>query len=265
MAVRSLIAALVVGLLGVTAAANQAAAAGPAAAPVYLADGGGAVSLAVVGGKPLLAAAQDPASQWTYDQATSLYKNVASGQCLAALSPVDGLTVKMAACDPKDRYQQWKRGAGQPGLVVITSVATDRCLTAEGTSVGSRLYQEVCTLTGVENYWAAGERTLAIVGGNGQRLVTSDPGVPFAVKVIGVDGQAANGVKVSFYVRSARATNHLIFDGAAETAIATTGADGVATSPKLKLSGPGEFEIRFTGSASLDDGNSIAFEGTCLC
>jgi hypothetical protein len=262
MAVRSLIAALVVGFLGVTAAS---AAADPAAAPVYLADGGGTVSLAVVGGKPLLADAKDPASQWTYDQATSLYKNVASGQCLAALSPVDGFTVKMAACDPKDRYQQWKRGAGQPGLVVITSVATARCLTAEGTSVGSRLYQEVCTLTGVENYWAAGERTLAIVGGNGQRLVTSDPGVPFAVKVIGVDGQAANGVKVSFYVRSARATNHLIFDGAAETATATTGADGVATSPKLKLSGPGEFEIRFTGSASLDDGNSIAFEGTCLC
>jgi hypothetical protein len=262
MALRSLIAALLV--FGAVMPVSGAAA-DPVAAPVYLADGGGKVSLAVVGGKPVLADAKDPASLWTYDQATSLYKNVASGQCLAALSPVDGLTVKMAACDAKDRYQQWKRGAGQVGLVVISSVATARCLTAEGATVGSRLYQEVCAISGVENNWAAGERTLAIVGGNGQRLVTTDPGDPFAVKVIGVDGQPASGVKVSFYVRSARATNYLIFDGATETASATTGADGIATSPKLKLSSLGEFEIRFTGSGSLDDGNSIAFEGTCLC
>jgi hypothetical protein len=243
----------------------QPAVAQPAAAPMYLAAGGGAVSLAVVDGQPVLADAQDVRSQWTYDKESLLYKNVSTSQCIAALSPVDGLTLKLVDCDASDRYQQWRRAPGQPGLVVISNVATARCLTAEGTTPGARVYQEVCSLTGLANYWAAGGRTLAIISGNLQRLTTQSAGAPFAVKVIGENGQPAAGVPVNFYVRSARAKNYLVFESGAETASAPTGTDGVATSPKLKLSESGEFDIRFAGSASLDDGNSIAFEGSCLC
>ncbi|SDZ38327.1 Ricin-type beta-trefoil lectin domain-containing protein [Amycolatopsis xylanica] len=242
------------------------ASAQPAGAPLYLADGGGAVSLADVDGKPVLADAKDAKAQWTYAKDLLQFKNVASGNCLAAVSPVDGIGVTMAACADKNRYQQWKRQAGAPGLVVLGNVATARCLTADGTGAGARLYQEVCSLTGIANTWAAGGRTLAIISGNDQRLGAAQPvGVPFVVKVIGENGQPAAGVPVNFYVRSARAKNYLAFEGGGETATATSGADGIATSPKIKLAEPGEFEIRFTGSASLDDSNTIVFEGTCLC
>ena len=259
--VRWLLAAVV--LLG--ALLVQPAAAQPAVSPMYLAAGGGAVSLAVVDGKAILADAKDTRSQWTYDKESLLYKNVSTSQCIAALSPVDGLTLKMADCDASDRYQQWRRAPGQPGLVVISNVATARCLTAEGTAPGARVYQEVCSLTGLPNYWAAGGRTLAIISGNLQRLTAQSGGAPFVIKVIGDNGQPAAGVPVNFYVRSARAKNYLVFETGAETATAPTGEDGIASSPKLKLSEPGEFDIRFAGSASLDDGNSVAFEGSCLC
>lgn len=265
---RSLSTAVVTVLLSATllsATLARPVAAQPIATPVYLADGGGLVSLAVVDGKPVLADAKDARSQWTYDKDALLYQNVAAAQCLAALSPVDGYTLKMVACDAKDRYQQWHRAAGQPGLVVISNVGTARCLTAEGATVGARLYQEVCSLTGLSNYWAAGGRTLAIISGNGQRLTKQATGVPFVVKVIGETGQPAAGIVVNFYVRSARAKNFLVFEGGGETATASSGDDGVATSPNLKLVESGEFEIRFAGSASLDDSNSIAFEGSCLC
>jgi hypothetical protein len=38
----------------------------------------------------------------------------------------------------------------------ISNAATARCLTAEAPTPGARTYQEVCALTGVPNYWAAG-------------------------------------------------------------------------------------------------------------
>ena len=234
-------------------------------APVYLADGGGTLSLAVSGGKPVLADAKDPSSAWTYDKNTQLYRNVPSGQCLAASSPVDGVAVRMAACDDKDKHQAWRRIAGPPGLVEIENVATARCLTAESATAGARLYQEVCSLTGLANTWAAGGRTLAILSGNGQRLASKTPGEPFVVRVIGENGQPAAGVPVNFYVRAARPKNVLVFEGGSESATAKTGADGSASSPRLTLTEPGEFEIRFVGTATLDDGNSIAFEGSCLC
>ncbi|MEC3978810.1 ricin-type beta-trefoil lectin domain protein [Amycolatopsis sp. H20-H5] len=246
-------------------ASGAPATAQQAGVPVYLADGGGTVSLAAADGKPLLADAKDPKAQWAYDKTTLLYRNVASGQCLTAQSPVDGVTVRMTACDDKDRHQQWRRGAGTPGLVVIANVATARCLTAEAPAVGSRLYQEVCSLIGVSNYWAAGGRTLGILSGNGQRLASKTPGEPFVVRVIGENGQPADAVAVSFFVRSARPKNVLAFEGGAETATAKTGPDGKASSPKIVLAEPGEFDIKFTGSASLDDGNTITFEGSCLC
>ncbi|WIX79572.1 hypothetical protein QRX50_01820 [Amycolatopsis carbonis] len=83
--------------------------------------------------------------------------------------------------------------------------------------------------------------------------------------MIGENGQPAPDVPVTFYVHAARAQNVLVFEGGKETAAAKTGPNGEATSPKLVLTDPGEFDIRFTGSATLDDGNSIAFEGSCLC
>ncbi|MBB5855259.1 hypothetical protein ACFQ05_40865 [Amycolatopsis umgeniensis] len=241
------------------------ASAQPAGTPVYLADGGGNVSLAAAGGKPALADAKDAGALWVYDKAALSYKHVASGQCLAAISPVDGNGVKLLACDGKDRYQQWRRNAGLPGLVLLANVATARCLTAEAPIAGARLYQEVCSLPGLSNTWAAGVRTLAILSGNGQRLATKTPGQPFVVRVIGENGQPAADVPVNFFVRAARPKNVLVFEGGAETATAKTGADGAATSPKIVLTEPGEFEIRFAGSASLEDGNSIAFEGSCTC
>jgi hypothetical protein len=171
----------------------------------------------------------------------------------------------MAGCDDKDKHQAWRRIAGPPGLVEIQNVATARCLTAESASAGARLYQEVCSLTGVSNTWAAGGRTLAILSGNGQRLTSKDPGQPFVVRVIGENGQPEAGVNVNFYVRAARPKNVLVFEGGSESATAKTGPDGSAASPRLTLTEPGEFEIRFVGTATLDDGNSIAFEGSCLC
>ncbi|MFF4593197.1 RICIN domain-containing protein [Amycolatopsis sp. NPDC001319] len=234
-------------------------------APVYLADGGGTVSLAAAGGKVQLADAKDPGAAWTYDKASQHYRNVASGQCLTAQSPVDGVGVLPAACADGDHRQQWRRVAGNPGLVTIANVATARCLTAEAPTPGARLYQEVCSLPGLSNAWAAGGRTLAILSGNGQHLATKDPASPFVVRVIGDNGQPAPDVPVTFYVHAARAQNVLVFEGGKETAQAKTGANGEATSPKLVLTDPGEFDIRFTGSATLDDGNSIAFEGSCLC
>ncbi|AGM03724.1 hypothetical protein AB0E55_36295 [Amycolatopsis keratiniphila] len=241
------------------------ASAQPAGKPVHLADGGGTVSLAAADGKLSLADAKDANAQWVYDKAALSYKHVASGQCLAAISPVDGVGVKLVACDGKDRLQQWRRNAGLPGLVLLANVATARCLTAEAPTVGARLYQEVCSLPGLSNTWAAGVRTLAILSGNGQRLSTKTPGQPFVVRVIGENGQPAADVPVNFFVRAARPKNVLVFEGGAETATAKTGADGSATSPKIVLTEPGEFEIRFTGSASLEDGNSITFEGSCTC
>ncbi|UOZ10080.1 RICIN domain-containing protein [Amycolatopsis sp. WQ 127309] len=232
-------------------------------APVYLADGGGKLSLAVADGKPVLADAGDASAKWTY--AGQRFTNVQNGQCLAAVSPVDGVTVKLAACDAKDEHQAWRRVAGLPGLVEIANVATARCLTAEGAVAGARLYQEVCSLTGIPNTWAAGGRTLAILSGNGQRLATKDPGAPFVVRVIGENGQPAADVPVTFFVRAARPKNLLVFEGGAETVTVKTGADGSASSPKLTLTEVGEFEARFVGTASLDDGSSIAFEGSCLC
>ncbi|WP_329051771.1 RICIN domain-containing protein [Amycolatopsis sp. NBC_01488] len=234
-------------------------------APVYLAEGGGKLSLAVADGKPVLADAADPSAKWTYDKNSQHFTSVPSGQCLTAASPVDGVAVKLAACDDKDSHQAWRRVAGLPGLVEIANVATARCLTAEGATAGARLYQEVCSLTGIANTWAAGGRTLAILSGNGQRLATKDPGTPFVVRVIGENGQPAPDVPVSFYVRAARPKNVLVFEGGSETATAKTGADGSAASPKLTLTEPGEFEARFVGTAGLDDGSSIAFEGSCLC
>ncbi|MFD9963717.1 RICIN domain-containing protein [Amycolatopsis sp. NPDC058986] len=234
-------------------------------APVYLADGGGTLSLAVTDGKPLLADAKAANAKWTYDKGTQHYKSVASGQCLAAQSPVDGVAVKIAACDDKDRLQQWRRIAGTPGLVEIANVASGRCLTAESATAGARLYQEVCSLSGLANRWAAGGRTLGILSGNGQRLTSKTPGEPFVVRVIGENGQPEAGVPVNFYVRAARPKNVLVFEGGGETASAKTGADGSASSPKVLLTEPGEFEIRFTGSASLEDGNTITFDGSCLC
>ncbi|GAB3166843.1 RICIN domain-containing protein [Amycolatopsis sp. NPDC004378] len=231
--------------------------------PVYLADGGGKLSLAVVSGQPVLADAADPGAKWTY--AGQHFTNVSSGQCLTAASPVDGVAVKLAACDDKDQHQSWRRIAGLPGLVEIANVATARCLTAEGAAVGARLYQEVCSLQGIANTWAAGGRTLAILSGNGQRLATKDPGVPFVVRVIGENGQPAPDVPVTFFVRAARPKNALAFEGGGETVTVKTGADGTASSPKLVLTEVGEFEARFVGTASLDDGSSIAFEGSCLC
>ncbi|WP_410656180.1 hypothetical protein [Amycolatopsis sp. lyj-112] len=247
-------------LLLVTPASAQ-----PAGTPVYLADGGGTVSLAVIDGKAVLADAKDAGAQWVYDKPALSYKHVASGQCLAAISPVDGVGVKLVACDGKDRYQQWRRNAGAPGLVVLANVATARCLTAEASTAGARLYQEVCSLPGLSNNWAAGVRTLAILSGNGQRLSSKAPGQPFVVRVIGENGQPAADVPVNFFVRAARPKNVLVFEGGAETAAAKTGADGSASSPKVVLTEPGEFEIRYAGSASLEDGNSIAFEGSCTC
>lgn len=247
-------------LLLVTPASAQ-----PAGTPVYLADGGGTVSLAVIDGKPVLADAKDAGAQWVYDKLALSYKHVASGQCLVAISPVDGVGVKLVACDGKDRYQQWRRNAGAPGLVVLANVATARCLTAEASTAGARLYQEVCSLPGLSNNWAAGVRTLAILSGNGQRLSSKAPGQPFVVRVIGENGQPAADVPVNFFVRASRPKNVLVFEGGAETAAAKTGADGSASSPKVVLTEPGEFEIRYAGSASLEDGNSIAFEGSCTC
>src|SRR5262249_18725963 len=140
-----------------------AIASAPAAdgSPVYLADGGGKLSLAVVSGQPVLADAADPGAKWTYD--AQHFKNVQSGQCLTGARPVDGVAGKLAACDDKDAHQSWRRVAGLPGLVEIANVATARCLTAEGATAGARLYQEVCSLTGISNTWAAGGRTLAIL------------------------------------------------------------------------------------------------------
>ncbi|MEU4672123.1 hypothetical protein AB0F91_30150 [Amycolatopsis sp. NPDC023774] len=83
--------------------------------------------------------------------------------------------------------------------------------------------------------------------------------------MISENGQPAPEVPVTFYVHAARAQNVLVFEGGKDTAQAKTGANGEATSPRLVLTDPGEFDIRFTGSATLDDGNSIAFEGSCLC
>lgn len=91
-------------VLGSTPASAQ-----PAGSPLYLADGGGAVSLADVDGKTVLADAKDAKAQWMYAKDLLQFKNVASGKCLAAVSPVDGIGVTMAACADKDRYQQWKR------------------------------------------------------------------------------------------------------------------------------------------------------------
>jgi hypothetical protein len=232
-------------------------------APVYLADGGGKLSLAVVDGKPVLADAGEAGAKWTY--ASQRFTNVQSGQCLAAASPVDGVAVKLAACDDQDKRQAWRRVAGLPGLVEIANVATARCLTAEDATAGARLYQEVCSLTGIANAWAAGGRTLAILSGNGQRLASKDPGAPFVVRVIGENGQPAADVPVNFYVRAARPKNVLVFEGGSETASVKTGADGSASSPKPTLTEPGEFEARFVGTAGLEDGSSIAFEGSCLC
>jgi hypothetical protein len=255
-----LVGCLVLAVLSVPARASAAD-----GAPVYLADGGGTLSLAAVGGKPVLADAKDAGAKWTYDKASQHFVSVPSGQCLAAVSPVDGVAVQLAACDDKDKHQAWRRIAGLPGLVEIANVATARCLTAESAVAGARLYQEVCSLTGIANTWAAGGRTLAILSGNGQRLASKEPGAPFAVRVIGENGQPAADVPVNFFVRAARPKNALVFEGGSETASAKTGADGSATSPKLTLTEPGEFEARFVGTASLDDGSSIAFEGSCLC
>ncbi|QXV59640.1 hypothetical protein [Amycolatopsis sp. TNS106] len=245
--------------------AGAPASAQPTGTPVYLADGGGTISLAAADGKLALADAKDAGAQWMYDKAALSYKHVASGQCLAAISPIDGVGVKLVACDGKDRHQQWRRNAGLPGLVLLANVATARCLTAESPVAGARLYQEVCSLSGLSNTWAAGVRTLAILSGNGQRLSTKTPGQPFVVRVVGENGQPAADVPVNFFVRAARPKNVLVFEGGAETATAKTGADGSAASPKIVLTEPGEFEIWFAGSASLEDGNSITFEGSCTC
>lgn len=256
---------LFVGCLVLAAVSIPVPASADDGAPVYLADGGGTLSLAAAGGKPVLADAKDPNAKWAYDKTSQHFKSVPSGQCLTAASPVDGVAVTLAACDDKDKHQAWRRVAGLPGLVEIANVATARCLTAEGAVTGARLYQEVCSLTGISNTWAAGGRTLAILSGNGQRLATKDPGAPFVVRVIGENGQPAPDVPVSFYVRAARPKNLLVFEGGSDTATAKTGADGSASSPKLTLTEPGEFDARFVGTAGLDDGSSIAFEGSCLC
>jgi hypothetical protein len=256
---------LLIGCLVLLAVSVPGTAAADDGAPVYLAEGGGTLSLAAVESKPVLADAKDPNAKWKYDKASQHFVSVPSGQCLTAVSPVDGVAVKLAVCDDKDKHQAWRRVAGLPGLVEIANVATARCLTAEGATAGARLYQEVCSLTGIANTWAAGGRTLAILSGNGQRLASKDPGAPFVVRVIGENGQPAADVPVNFYVRAARPKNVLVFEGGSETAAAKTGADGSASSPKPTLTEPGEFEARFVGTASLDDGSSIAFEGSCLC
>ncbi|MFI5590514.1 RICIN domain-containing protein [Amycolatopsis sp. NPDC051758] len=256
---------LLIGCLVLLAVSVPGTAAADDGAPVYLVEGGGKLSLAAADGKAVIADAADPNAKWKYDKTSQHFVSVPSGQCLTAVSPVDGVAVKLAACDDKDKHQAWRRVAGLPGLVEIANVATARCLTAEGATAGARLYQEVCSLTGIANTWAAGGRTLAILSGNGQRLASKDPGAPFVVRVIGENGQPAADVPVNFYVRAARPKNVLVFEGGSETAAAKTGADGSASSPKLTLTEPGEFEARFVGTASLDDGSSIAFEGSCLC
>ena len=84
------------------------------------------------------------------------------------------------------------------------------------------------------------------------------------VRVIGENGQPAADVPVTFFVRAARPKNSLAFEGGGKRC-PSAGSDGTASSPKLVLTEVGEFEARFVGTAGLDDGSSIAFEGSCLC
>jgi hypothetical protein len=84
---------LFVGFLVLVSVSVPGVASAADGAPVYLADGGGTLSLAAVDGKPVLADAKDPNAKWTYDKTSQHFVSVPSGQCLTAASPVDGVAV----------------------------------------------------------------------------------------------------------------------------------------------------------------------------
>lgn len=167
--------------------------------------------------------------------AVAVYRNVATGTCLAAQSPLDGLAVKLVPCDPADPRQQW-----DVWLNYLRNEGTDRCVKLEAAAAGARPYQEVCPdYTDWDSQVSDLFRVkLSAVSGNGQQIRSGQTGRPLAVRVTDEDGRPQAGITVEFELHGAwGGTDYLpspaSFGGRVLKVDAVTDAQGVATTPAV--------------------------------
>jgi hypothetical protein len=100
------------------------------------------------------------ARQWISSNGTTTFVNKATGKCLSAGSPLDGLAVTQHTCGRGRWHQNWERREVGPGRFTLVNTATGKCLTAEGTAAGDRLYQDDCDQRQSTNAFAADQFTM---------------------------------------------------------------------------------------------------------
>jgi hypothetical protein len=203
---------------------------------------------------------------------TAVYRNVATGTCLAAQSPIDGLALKLVPCDAQAPRQQWELQWNH----LWRNVGTRRCVRAEGIEVGARLYQEVCDQSDKTTEFSDLFRVkLAIVSGDGQELRSGQTGAPLVVRITDEEGRPLAGAKLVFELRGP-----WVGDGGYDVSPAgfgsqggsrvsvTADAQGVATTPALtglrdrKGSFAAEVDPFLTRNSDLHALQDVTFQGT---
>jgi hypothetical protein len=167
--------------------------------------------------------------------ALTVYKNVATGTCVAAQSPLDGVGLKLVACDPADPRQQW-----DVWFDYLRNEATDRCVKPEAVAVGARLYQEVCPgFNDWDSQFSDLFRVkLSVVSGNGQQIRSGQTGQPLAVKITDEDGRPQAGFTLEFELHGAWAGEDYLpspasFGGQVVRVDAVSDAQGIARTPAV--------------------------------
>jgi hypothetical protein len=185
----------------------------------------------------------------------AVYTNVATGSCLAARSPIDGVALTMATCDTSDPYQQWERWADR-----LVNVSTRRCIRPDAVAAGARLYQEVCNQSDRTTEFSDDFRVkLAAVSGDGQQIPAGRAGQPLVVRITDENDQPLAGFSVIFELRGPRFGEDFDISpatfgpGSSTRTAVTSNAQGLATTAALT----GKANTRNTFSAVLSVASNV--------
>jgi hypothetical protein len=192
-------------------------------------------------GSPTTAAAGrwDVFARTTTPTLTTLYtyRNQATGTCLTAQSPIDGMVLLLATCDATDPHQQWSLWNNS----MTTESDHTRCARTEQMATGARVYYDKCDSFGSDETYLFSDAfrvKLNVVSGNNQQVKAGTTGAPLVVKVTDEDGNPVPGVTVSYQLCGpffgGECSQPPVTFGSAATATVITGADGVAASPALQ-------------------------------
>lgn len=165
----------------------------------------------------------------------AVYTNVATGTCLAARSPIDGVALTMAPCNLNDPFQQWERSADQ-----LANVSTGRCVRPEAVAAGARLYQEVCGVGGRTADFSDDFRVkLSAASGDGQQIPAGRAGAPLVVKVTDENGVPQAGFVAEIELHGPWGGEDYLPSpatfgtGTTTRVLVTTNAQGLATTPAV--------------------------------